>query len=332
MKRKIIYFIIRQLYNLYFGLDVLIIYPLLMLLLPSRIPYWFIQKRGDLMYRLSKKTRARIRKAMRERLPETLTAAEIDDLVRRYFRTQTAFFFDTYYASIMYRRKWISRFVTVEGREHLDRSLAGGKGIIMPTLHFPHPYHTTAYLGYLDYSVTAYAVHPWDLNVPFTAKLNAWLGIRIPMMRMDLQIAWARRGGYRTSRERLAANSIFLAILDAPLPNRKDLEVVDFMGKPTMFPRRITNIIYETGAPVHVGTTARDDADWRKVTLTISPELTMTGEPVTDLQTIISALSERIRANPDQWWGWADIEKGTPEYHEQYKRWKEAEEAKKKGG
>lgn len=330
MKRKIVYFIIRQLYNLYFGLDVLIIYPLLMLLLPSRIPYWFIQKRGDLMYRLSKKTRAKIKKAMRERLPGDMTEGEIDELVRRYFWTQTAFFFDTYYIAVMYRRKWISRFVTVEGREHLERSLERGQGIIMPTLHFPHPYHTPGYLCYLGYSVTGYAVHPRDLNVPFTAKLNAWLGYRIPTLHLDLKMAWSKRGGHKTSRARLAENSIFVVLLDAPLPDKKDLKVVEFLGKPYLFPLKITEVIYETGSPVHIGTTARDDSDWRKATLTISPELEMTGNPDVDLQTIVSELSNRVLANPDQWWGWADIEKGTPEYHEQYKRWKETEEAEKK--
>ncbi len=322
--KKIKVLFIRLLYNLYFGLDVFLIYPLLCLLLPSRIPYWLIRKRGDIMFRLSGKTRARVIKALKERLPGEHTDEEIREIARRYFWNQTAFFFDTYYIAVCYRRKWASRFVTLVGKEHLDRSLEKGRGVIAPTLHLPHPYHTPGYLLYCGYAVTGYAVHPWDLKVPVTARVNAWLGYNVPMLHLDLTMAWSNRGGGRVYRERLKKNDIFIVLLDAALPDRKNLVTVEFLGRPSVFPSRITEVVYETGSPVHVITTARDDSDWRKVTVTISPELAMTGDHPTDIQTIMKELEKRVVANPDQWWGWAGIERSSPEFYERYRRRKES--------
>ena len=76
-------------------------------------------------------------------------------------------------------------------------------------------------------------------------------------------------------------------------------------------------------APVHVVTVSRDETDWRRITLTISPEIRMTGDPGTDLQAIVTELESRIIAHPDHWWGWSGIERGTREYHERYRRQKE---------
>jgi lauroyl/myristoyl acyltransferase len=319
--RKIRRLLIRLILNLYIGLDVFVIYPLLLLLLPSRIPYRLMRLRGDLMYRLSGKTRARVIRALEQRLPGDYTDGQIRELARRYFWIQNAFLFDTYYIAIRYRRKWASRFVTMVGKEHLDRSLEKGKGVIAPTLHLPHPLHTPGYLLYCGYPVTGFAVHPWDLKVPFTAKINAWLGYHVPQLRLPLTMAWSNRGGARVFRERLRENDIFIVLLDAFLPERKNLVTVEFLGKPTVFPSRITEVVYETGSPVHVITTARsDDADWRKVTVTVSPELEMTGDHETDMQVIVKELERRIVASPGQWWGWAGMERTSPEFYERYRR------------
>ncbi len=311
------------LYNVYIGLDVFLIYPLLLLLFPSRIPYRLIQLRGDLMFRLSRKTRSRVIKAMRERLPGDRTDAEIRELARRYFWTQTVFLFDTYCIGVWYRRKWASRFVRFVGREYLDRSLAKGRGIIAPTLHLPHPLHTPGYLLYSGYPVTGYAVHPWDLKVPATAKISAWVGYYFPQLRVPLTMAWSSRGGSAVYRERLKRNDVFIVLLDASLPDKKNVVTVDFLGKPAVFPSKLTEVIYETDAPVHVMTTARDDSDWRKATLTVSPELEMTGDHQTDMETIIRELEKRILAHPDQWWGWAGLDRTSPEYYERYRKAKQ---------
>ncbi len=60
--------------------------------------------------------------------------------------------------------------------------------------------------------------------------------------------------------------------------------------------------------------------DWRKVRLTVSPRLTMTGDPDTDLQTIVSAHEEAVIQHPEQWWGWSKFERGTLAYQEAYRR------------
>ncbi len=318
--RKIRRFLVRMLMNLYLGLEVFLVCPILLLLLPSRIPYRLFQMRGNLMFRLSGKTRSRVIRALKERLPGDRTDAEISELARRFFWNQSAFFFDTYYICVRFTRKWASRYVTIVGREHLDRSLEKGKGIIAPGLHFPHPYHAPGYLLYSGYPCTGYAIHPWDLNVPFPAKMNAWLGFQIAMLRLDLTMAWSNRGGSRVYRERLNKNDIFFFWPDVALPDRKHVAVVEFLGRPFVFPTKITEVVHETGSPVHVITSVRSDSDWRKVTVTVSPELEMTGDHDTDVYTIIKELERRVVADPDQWWGWAAVDRGSPEHYERYRR------------
>jgi lauroyl/myristoyl acyltransferase len=313
-----------MLVNLYLGFEVFLVCPILLLLLPSRIPYRLLQMRGNLMFRLSGKTRSRVIRALKERLPGDRTDAEISEIARRYFWNQTAFFFDTYYICIRYNRRWASRFVTIVGREHLDRSLQKGKGIIAPGLHFPHPYHAPGYLLYSGHPCTGYAVHPWDLNVPLPAKINAWLGFQIAMLRLDLTMAWSNRGGSRVYRERLKKNDVFFFWPDVALPDRNNIVVVEFLGRPFVLPTKITKVIREMRSPVHVITSVRDDSDWRKVTVVVSPELEMTGDDDTDIRTIVNELEKRVVAKPDQWWGWGAIERSTPEFYERYRRRKES--------
>ena len=316
IKRKIRNFFL----NLYLFVDHFIIFPILLLMLPSQIPYRFLRWRGDLRYRFDGKTRAKVSRAMSTRHPARPTGADLDAMVRRFFWIQESFFFDTYYIGDPRVVGWMNRFVEWRGREHLDRSLASGKGAVVATFHFHHPYHAPGFLSFRGYPVTAYAANPSDLNVPLLAKYNAWYGFSGGEKRGDLKMVWAGRKGGALLRQAISRGRIGLALLDAPLPGRKGLSPVTMLGEPMLFPSGLVDIVHETGAPVHTAHIVRDFDDWRRATLTISPPLEMTGDRETDFQTIISSLEAAVVANPGHWWGWAALERATADYHAEYRR------------
>ncbi len=312
--------------NLFLGLLCLLVYPLLLLFLPTRIPERVLKFQGDMTYWLNGRQRTKVRKYLDARLGGDYTADEIDRIARDYVRIQTSFFYYTFFLVFFRKKSWLSRFVTYEGLEHLDRSLADGRGVIMPTFHYNHPLAVPGFLEFKGYRITGYAIHPWDLNVPLVAKLVARLGYLGAVLKGDVEMAYNNRGAREIYLRRLAQDVSFVVLLDMPFPGKKDLKPVDFVGEPFLFPSGIIEIIYETGRPVHIAHSVRDVDDWMRTKFVVSPEIEMTGDPDRDLQAIISAHAKVVMSHPEQWWGWANYERGTLAYHEEYRRRMEAEQ------
>lgn len=309
--------------NLYLGILNFLIYPLLLLLLPSRIPEKVLKFQGDLMCLLSRRQRDKVAAVLSEKLPGTRNEAEIKRIVREYFQILTSFFYYTLFGITFRPRKWLRRFVTYQGLHHLDESLKDGQGVIMPTFHFNHPFAVPGFLEYKGYKITGYAVHPWDLNVPLVAKVNAWLGYKGATLRGDVEMAYMKRDGRDVYMRRLKQDVVFVVLIDTPFPDKKDLEPMDFLGQAMLFPSRIMDVIYETGRPVHIAYTVRDNHDWLRTSVVVSERLPMTGDPKEDLQTIIKAHEAAVLRHPEQWWGWSKFERGTLAFHEQIRKKRE---------
>jgi lauroyl/myristoyl acyltransferase len=321
--RKLKFMVVVFLQNLYLGVHNFVLYPILLLLLPSRIPEWVMKFQGDLIYFLSKKQRLKVTRVLREKVPAAKDEKEAKRLARDYFRIQMSLFYYTLFLIAFRQKKWLSRFVTYEGLEHLDSSLRPDRGVIMPTFHFNHPIATPGFLEVKKYKVTGYAVHPWDLNVPWVAKINAWLGYNVGMLKGDLQMAYMKRGAREVYLRRLSEGGVFVVLIDVAFPGKKDMKPMEFLGTQFLFPSRVTDVIYETGCPVHIAYCVRDNKDWRKAKVTVSPRLAMTGDPEKDLQTIIRAHEAAVVKHPEQWWGWGKFERGTLAYQEEHRRQKQ---------
>jgi lauroyl/myristoyl acyltransferase len=319
--------------NLYLGLLNFVLYPILLLLLPSRIPEWVMKFQGDLTYFFSKKQRLKVTRILREKIPAAKDEKRAKRIARDYFRIQASFFYYTLFILAFRLKKWLPRFVTYEGLEHLDSSLKPDQGVIMPTFHFNHPIATPGFLVFKKYKVTGYAVHPWDLNVPWVVKINTWLGYNVGMLKGDLQMAYMRRGAREVYLRRLNEGGVFVVLIDIPFLEKKDLKPMEFLGERFLFPSRVMDVIYETGCPVHIAYCVRDNKDWRRAKVTVSPRIPMTGDPDRDLQTILRAHEAAVTQHPEQWWGWMRYERGTLAYREEYRRRKEqVRQGKDQGG
>lgn len=302
--------------NLYVGFLTFFFYPLLLLLLPSRIPERVVKFQGDLVYFFSKRQRARLFKLFREKLRPGQTDVELKELTREYFRILASFYYYGLFLAV-FRRWWLHKYVTFEGLEHLEESRKEHKGVILPIFHFNQPAATPAFLGYLGVKCACYAVHPWDLNVPFSIKVNTYLCYSGIQREGGLKVVYLKRGARELYMRTLKKNGIFMALLDVSLPGGgKDLKLLNFLGEQYLFPSGITKVIYETGAPVHIAHCVRDTKDWRRAKLVISPRLPMTGDADKDIQAIVSAHEAVILEHPEQWWGWIGFERGTVAFQE----------------
>ena len=121
-------------------------------------------------------------------------------------------------------------------------------------------------------------------------------------------------------RRRLRENAVFMLYIDGFFPERKSMKAVDLLGEQVLLSAGIMSIIYETGSPVHIAYSVRDNHDWRRAKVTVSARLTMSGNPDDDFQTIVRAHEAAVLKHPEQWWGWINYERGTVEYYEKYRR------------
>lgn len=89
---------------------------------------------GRLAYRIGSKRAFVVRRNLQICFPE-LAAAEIEALVERQFESIGASVAETAIAWCAPQRKFAGRFM-IEGREHLERALERGRGVILFTGHF----------------------------------------------------------------------------------------------------------------------------------------------------------------------------------------------------
>jgi len=299
--------------SLVLGFDVLLFNPLLCLL-PYGWAFPVTRWRGDLHFRLMKDLRARVLKDLGECLPER-SAAERLAIARQVFQVQATFFYDSYLWTRYRTRIWPQRFATFRGREFLDASLAKGGGAILCTMHFHHYFYPGGFLLSLGYDVAPYAVWPSDMKkVNFFVKLHHTYIFRMSRWKSHARYIFSGRQQQGEIKRRLRENCVFYALLDIPLPEKQDLVPVAFLGGTALFPASLIHLQHQTGAPFHVLYAFRDEKDWRKQTVVITPELPLTGRVEEDLQLTVSELEKGIRQHPGFWWGWGLVGRMRPEH------------------
>ena len=155
--------------NIYLGLLNFLLYPLLLLLLPSRIPEWIPKRQGDLTRVLSRRQRLKVRHLLRTKIPAAKDPKEASRITKEYFQILHGFYYYSLFLAA-FRVRWLSRYVEYEGLDFLEESLKERKGVIMPLLHFNHPVAVPVFFIYRAMKTSVYAIHPWDLNVPFVLR------------------------------------------------------------------------------------------------------------------------------------------------------------------
>jgi lauroyl/myristoyl acyltransferase len=281
--------------------------------LPAPVAYGVAVRRGDLVRRLWPQKRAELVRDLRQVLGDGVGEDEVQRLAREIFRYRSCEIMDL--MRLRGRARPLIRLVDIQGREHLEAALAGGKGAILCTGHFGSHQSSFSVLSAIGYPVTT--IGRWDWKYDTTVS---------PAERRFWDLAFSRRvvrhrrrphlepwpGRLTTAVQAAAAlrENEFVTICSDAGPLAADqprsLEM-PFLGQQARLLPGVVSIAKLTGAPVLMVFIHRS-ADYRHQTLEISPPVSMQGDTATAFERVVAAIDGAIQANPASWNLWFETE------------------------
>lgn len=268
------------------------LFGLLVPLVPPAVAYWLCDRIGDIAYLLL----ARQRRAVRDNLSRVLAhrSGGLEPRVREVFRQGAKYYYDTFLLPALSDQQ-LHELLSVDGWEHLDLALKGGKGAIVFTAHLGSPVMVAQSLAIRGYAVTT----PMEPVKP--AKLLQW----ITAVRASHGIKFVPLGA-GCSRELVAAlrrNEIVGTAVDRDLQNTA--VSVRFFGTHANMPAGPAMLALRTGAALVPAFTQRLK-DGRMVGH-IGEQLRVdrTGKLREDVRAntekIVAELERAIGSRPEQW-------------------------------
>jgi KDO2-lipid IV(A) lauroyltransferase len=194
-------------------------------------------------------------------------------------------------------REELARLVGVSGREHLDRAMAMGRGVVAVTAHLG-PYE----LGGAWLALAGYPVHA--MVEELSPETNAALALYREATGMRLL---SRNGGLRAALRLLRAQQVVLLVADRVVGDGSDGVVVRFGAGERAVPTGPAALALATGAPIIVGTITRTGARAPRYLVELAPpivaEATADGRANREQLTrrIAERLAAAVVAHPDEW-------------------------------
>jgi len=277
--------------------------------LPGRLAYRAATLRGDLNHWLWPHKRSEIVRDLRQVLGDEVSQEEAERLARDLFRYRSCEIMDLMRARGSARS--LRKLVEIQGIEHLEAALAGGKGAILCTGHFGSHQNGFSVLNASGYPVTT--IGRWDWKYDTTVS---------PAERRFWTLAFYRRvvrhrrrphlepwpGRFQVAVQAAAAlrENEFVTICSDAGPLAADqprsLEL-PFLGQKARMLPGVVSIAKLTGAPVLMVFIHRS-ADYRHQTLEISPPVSMQGDTETAFERVVAAIDAAIQRNPASWNLW----------------------------
>ena len=180
--------------------------------------------------------------------------------------------------------------VTLDGWDHLDTALAGGRGVIMAVPHMGSWDMAGSYAGALGYPISAVAER-------FPGSLNE--AVVRTRQRFGLNVIMLGRSAVREISAALKANSIVALLCDleqGPGVN------VRFFGRDAIVPGGPAAIALKTGAPlVPACQYAISPGRYR---IHLDPALSISGNDNKErlMQRVVESFEKFIKERPDQWY------------------------------
>ncbi|MBN2468864.1 MAG: hypothetical protein JXD19_12020 [Deltaproteobacteria bacterium] len=230
---------------------------------------------------------------------ETMSRKEARALVKKNFQNTARDFIEMVACCDTDHQVALANSILVHGKEHLDKALAKGKGVILVSAHlgnFPIIGVKLASLGY-----SPRLIYKEPKNIYLVGRAKQWMdqvGIGVipykPRRRCALEII-----------KELKNNGIIILLIDQN-PRKKDGVYVEFFGQAVPTYRGPVVMAVRAGAAI-VPLFIHRNRDNREV-ITILPELALKRSPdldrdIIDNLRVINALYEKwIVQHPDQWW------------------------------
>ena len=190
------------------------------------------------------------------------------------------------------------RHVTIDGREHLDAALGGGRGVLMAVPHMGSWDMAGSYAGALGYPISAVAER-------FPGSMNG--AVVRTRQRFGLNVITLGRSAVRAITEALRANSIVALLCD--LEQGPGIEV-RFFGRRAIVPGGPAAIALKTGAPLMPAYQYATSPGHHHVHLD-PPLVIKDGDTKQSLmQRVVDRLEVFIKERPDQWYAFRHMFKG----------------------
>jgi KDO2-lipid IV(A) lauroyltransferase len=180
--------------------------------------------------------------------------------------------------------------MSIDGREHLDAAMAGGRGALMAVPHMGSWDMAGSYAGALGYPISAVAER-------FPGSLNE--AVVHTRQRFGLNVIMLGRSAVRAVTHALQANSIVALLCD--LEQGPGLEV-RFFGRRAIAPGGPAAIALKTGAPLMPAYQYATSPGRYHVHLDPPLAIRDGDTKETVMQRVVDRLEVFIRGRPEQWY------------------------------
>jgi KDO2-lipid IV(A) lauroyltransferase len=270
-----------------------------------RAALWWGRRRGDLRFWWRKEGREAAIANIAYAYHGALAPAAARRIIRGCFRTQACEEVETFFYPDL-TPETVARFVTVEGREHLDAALAGGRGAIIFSSHYGSmclPIISLARLGY-RMNVIARSLEPDDN--PLNEVVRRYGEAKVAALERITGIPFiipGKPGAMERMRNALEAGEVLYILLSVPPELARHRGRVRFLGHDAELPLGAEYIATETGAPL-LPFTIRRTADPLRHTLTLGPRVPGPEAGAGTLQRCVDVLEREIDVDPSQFFMW----------------------------
>jgi lauroyl/myristoyl acyltransferase len=267
---------------------------LVMPLIPPGLGYPLATSLGDLFYHLDKVTRANIYDNVTHILEGSQKpVGDRETIVRDVFRNMAKNSYDLFRAHTLSLAE-VGRLVKVEGREHVERALSQGKGLIFVGTHFGNVDIVAQVPALWDIPVVGPAEHlKPEALFQYICSLRANKGFRL------VPIDGPLLGLFRALRR----NEVVALAADRNIAGSGI--VVDFFGAPARLPDGYAQLSLRTGAPIIVGFSQRLPDNTFVVYIEPPLELESTGDRDRDarvgVEKVVAIMERYIGERPEQW-------------------------------
>ena len=281
-------------------------------ILPLRAGYVIAEAVARGYYFFSKRDKEAVKANLRVALGEDTKEAVLNRHALDVFRNFAKYLADFFKFS-RFTREFIDSNVIVEGSEHLDECLSGGKGAVLVALHLGNWELGGAIMGPLRYPITAIALEHPDRKINnFFRKQRLKNRMRsVPLRQrsvddlksipMNVQIKECFRV--------LHNNGLLVIVGDKDYTSTGIY--VDFFGRKALMPKGPAAFSLKTGAPIVVSVLTREKGDKFKLCFEPPIRYAPTGDYEKDLRELmrmyIALFEKYVRNYPDQWYAFRKI-------------------------
>lgn len=228
------------------------------------------------------------------------TRRERSRVVRGMMRSYNRMLFEFFRLPHMGRNELLSR-VDVSGREHLERAVERGRGVVICCTH----------LGNWELAAVVLAHWGYTLHAVAGVQLNRWLSPAVRETKSELAIhTVSNEDGFRKLLRALEHNDLVALMVDGDVYRHGTK--VEMFGRETRFPAGPAVLSQRTGAPIISGYCERLPGG--RFRILMEPPLLPEQFPDTAaLHAAVAAHSERhIRDHVEQWCIFRPLWEGTP--------------------